>query len=216
MDWGSGDLWGTIASAGGGLISSWLASDAQKSAASDASGASAQGAQMGIDEQRRQFDAIQKLLSPWVSAGTGALGSQKDLLGINGPEAQQAALDAIQKSPEFTSMMNQGENAILQNASATGGLRGGNTQAALAEFRPKVLSSLIESKFGKLGALSSMGETAAGNQALLGGQTGANVSNLMGRIGSANAGNALAQGQANAKLWNGVAGTLGYLAGSQF
>jgi hypothetical protein len=41
-----------------------------------------QADQGGIDEQRRQFDAIQKLLQPYTQAGTGALAQQQALLGL--------------------------------------------------------------------------------------------------------------------------------------
>jgi hypothetical protein len=101
---------------------------------------------MGIEEQRRQFDEIQKLLSPYVQAGTGAISGfqpfqeagaqafeqQQALAGLRGPEAQQAAIAQIEQSPFLQAQIRQGEEAMLQRASATGGLRGGNIQAALA------------------------------------------------------------------------------------
>ena len=57
-------------------------------------------------------------------------------------------------------MVQQGQDAILQNASAIGGLRGGNTQAALAQFRPALLSQLIAEQYNRLGGLSSLGQNA--------------------------------------------------------
>ena len=60
----------------GGLVSA----DAQRSAGNKAADAQREAAQQGIGEQRHQFDAIQKLLSPWVTAGTGALQQQQNLL----------------------------------------------------------------------------------------------------------------------------------------
>jgi len=99
-------------------------------AGQEASAQQAKYAQYGIDEQRRQFDALIKLMSPYVTAGAGALGQQQAILGLQGAEAQKAAYTGIEQSPEFLAMKQQGENALLQQASATGGLRGGNIQGA--------------------------------------------------------------------------------------
>ncbi len=142
-------------SIGLGLISSNKAAKAQKNAANQAADAQIQSNQAAIDEQKRQFDAIQELMKPYVNAGTGALAGQQDLLGLNGASKQQAAIDAINNSQAMQTYMQQGENAILQNASATGGLRGGNTQAALSQFRPQLLNQLINQQYSNLGGLTS-------------------------------------------------------------
>jgi hypothetical protein len=152
-----------------------------------------QAAQGGIDEQRRQFDEITKLLSPYNQAGTAALTQQQALLGMGAPGAQEQAISALQQSPQFQALQQQGENAILQNASATGGLRGGNVQGALAKFRPALLSSLIEQQYGRLGGLTNIGQASAARQAAFGQQTGVNISNLLGQQGAAQAGGILGQ-----------------------
>lgn len=210
------DIWGDIATIGGGLVSSWLASEAQSDAASSASNAQITSANAGIAEQRRQFDAIQQLLSPWVGTGMGALASQADLLGLRGDANQQKAISAIENGSEYQEYVKQGEEAILQNASATGGLRGGNTQGALAEFRPQLLNSLINQRFNQLGTLSTGGQNSAALTASAASTTGTNVSNLLGSIGSAQAGNYLAQGAAQSAFLNGIGSTLGTLAGKSF
>lgn len=182
-----------------------ISSDAQQSAAEDAANSQSQSAERGIAEQRRQFDAVQKLLSPFVTTGTNALTGQADLAGLNGASAQQAAISALQTSPQFTSLLKQGENAILQNASATGGLRGGNTQAALAQFRPQLLAQTIENQYGRLGGMASLGQNAAAGVGNAGMATGAGVSALLQRQGAAQAGAALAGGRADAGMINGIA-----------
>lgn len=176
----------------------------QSRAADKAASAQERSSEAGIAEQRRQFDAIQELLAPYVQAGTGAVGAQEALIGLAGPEAQQEAIAALEASPQFTSIVQQGEEALLQNASATGGLRGGNLQGALAQFRPQVLSQLIESQYGKLGQLSQLGQASAAGQASAGLQTGSNVANLLAQQGQAQAGAALAQGQAAANVTNSI------------
>ncbi len=194
----------------GGVLT-YLGSQSQASSATQAAQTQAGATQAGIDEARRQFDAIQKLFGPYIQMGTGALGAQGALLGLSGPEAQQAAIAALEKSPQFKSMVEQGEAGILSGASATGGLRGGNVQAAMAQFRPRVLSSLIESQFSKLGGLSSLGQASAAGQAAGGLQTGQNIGTLLGQQGAALAGGILGQGQAQAQLYSGLGSTVGNL-----
>lgn len=160
---------------------------------SQASGAQQQAAQGGIDEQRRQFDAVQKLLQPYTQAGAGALAQQQALLGMGTPEAQQKAINALQSGPQFQALQQQGENAILQNASATGGLRGGNVQGALAQFRPALLSGLIDQQYSRLGGLASLGQNAAAGVGNAGMSTGTNIATLLGRQGQAQAGGILGQ-----------------------
>lgn len=232
---------------------------ASKSAAKSASGAQERAAQMGVDEQRRQFDKVQSLLNPWVQQGTPALQQWAALAGvgtpssqnwgayltanpdvaagaaqsvargefatpeeyaqyhygtfgvnegrqappsISGQQAQQTAIAGLEGSPIFQALARQGENAIAQNASATGGLRGGNIQGAFEQFRPALLNQFIEQQFQRLGQVSNAGQNAAvgvGNAAQA---TGNNVANLYGQQGAAQAGNALAQGQAMGQLFN--------------
>ena len=152
--------WGYVAVAGATLVGSVYASHQASKAAKNASQAQIGADQAGIDEQQRQFDTVRQLLAPYVTAGNGALSKQQDLLGINGNGAQQAAYDAIQGSPAYTAALTAGNRNILSNASATGGLRGGNTQAALGQFAPQLLAQLIQQQYGNLGGVSSLGENA--------------------------------------------------------
>lgn len=198
---------------GGALVSGYMGSKAQKKAANTAANAQIESSEMGVEEQRRQFDAIQKLLKPYVDAGTGGLTGQQDLLGINGNAAQQAAINNINSSSEMQTYLKQGENAILQNASATGGLRGGNTQAALAQFRPQLLNQLINQRYQNYAGLTALGQNAAAGTGNAGMQTASNISNLYQQSGAAQAGAAMASGQANANMWNSLNGAIGSVAG---
>ena len=181
-----GPIGGAIGGALGGAFEG-------KESVSQASDVQQQAAQGGIDEQRRQFDAVQKLLQPYTQAGAGALAQQQALLGMGTPEAQQQAINALQSGPQFQALQQQGENAILQNASATGGLRGGNVQGALAQFRPALLSSLIDQQYSRLGGLASLGQNAAAGVGNAGMSTGTNIATLLGRQGQAQAGGILGQ-----------------------
>lgn len=195
----------------GTVATGYLANRAQNRAADQAAQAEIQSTAMSVEEQRRQFDAVQKLLAPYIDAGTGALGAQQTLIGLKGDEAQAAAIEDLRTSPEFGALVREGENAILQNASATGGLRGGNTQAALARFRPAVLADLINKQYERLSGITSIGQASATGQAAAAQQTGANVSALFQNQGGALANAALAKGAATANMYGGIGGTIGTL-----
>lgn len=232
----------TALTVGGGLIGSQMTSSATRSASETQAGA----AQAGIDEQRRRNEAVQQLLAPYVQAGGGALGAyapyqaagagalptlqqyaaggapafeqQQALLGLRGPEAERAAIQRISGGEQFKALTEQGEGALLSGASATGNLRGGNIQGALAEFRPRLLNELINQQYGRLGGLAATGGNVAGSLAssglsatgelarigqasaagvgTAGSQTGANIANLLGQQGAATAGGIMGQSQA--------------------
>lgn len=193
----------------GGIISGFIKSKAVKTAAE----IQTEGFQSGIDLQSQQFDKIQELLNPYVTAGNNALQQQQALSGALGPQAQQQAISGIQSSPEFTAIAQQGENAILQNASATGGLRGGNTQGALGQFRPQILSSLINQKFNQLGGLSQLGQASAQGIGQAGAINANNISNLLTQSAGANANAQLAGGQAFANIPGNLSAGLGVFTG---
>ncbi len=232
----------TALTVGGGLIGSQMTSSATRSASETQAGA----AQAGIDEQRRQNEAVQQLLAPYVQAGGGALGAyapyqaagagalptlqqfaaggvpafeqQQALAGLRGPEAERAAIERISGGEQFKALEQQGRQSLLSSASATGGLRGGNLQGALAQFSPALLSNLIEKQYGRLGGLAAtggnvaqglassglsatgelarIGQASAAGVGTAGSQTGANIAALLGNQGAAQAGGIMGQSQA--------------------
>lgn len=198
----------------GDLIGSITGTKQASQAAQDASSTQAQMAQQGIAEQRRQFDMLVQLMSPFVTAGTGALEQQQALLGLQGPEEQAQSIAGLASSPQMQSLIQQGENALLQNASATGGLRGGNVQAALAQFRPEMLSQLINQQYANLGGLTSLGQAAAAGQATGGMQSANAISNLLNQQGAAIAGGQLARGAQAGNTFGSVANLAGGFFGA--
>lgn len=76
----------------------------------------------------------------------GALTGLGDIYGLGTPEAQQKFFSGLKESPIYTAMMEgrgAGEDAILRNASATGGLRSGNANYALADFNKKLQNEAL-------------------------------------------------------------------------
>ena len=117
-------------------------------------------------------------------------------LGLSGPEAQAAYVRQQEQSPIFQALASQGEEAMLQQASATGGLRGGNIQGALAQFRPSLLNQFLERQYTNLGGLTSLGQQSAAGIGTAGMQSAGSISELLGQAGAAKAGAALGSAQA--------------------
>jgi hypothetical protein len=191
-----------------------IGSTMQASAAGEAAGIQAGAAEAGIAEQRRQFDALQTLLKPYTEAGLPALEAQQAFLGLKGPEAERAAIERISGGERFQELTRQGEEALLQRASATGGLRGGNVQAALAQFRPQVLNQLIEEQYGRLGGMTTLGQRSAAGVGAAGMETGTNVANLLAQQGAARAGGELGEAKAYGQLFNLPGQLLGFQYGA--
>lgn len=150
-------------------------------------GASNEGINNAIASNRKSLEEIQKMFAPYMQAGTGALTGQQDILGVNGAKAEKQALDNIFSSPIFKGLMEQGENSILQNASATGGLRGGNVQKALGQFSPNLLNTLLQQKLQGLQGLTNLGYNATGG-----------ATNAIQNFGGINADLLVGQGRVNA------------------
>ena len=186
----------------------------QADAAEDAANIQAGAAGQGIAEQRRQFDALQALLKPYTEAGVPALEQQQAFLGLRGPEAEQAAIDRISSGAGFQESVRQGEEALLQRASATGGLRGGNIQGALAQFRPALLNQALEQQYSRLGGMTTLGQRSAAGVGAAGMETGTNVANLLSQQGAALAGGELGQAKAYGQVLNMPAQFLGMQYGA--
>lgn len=154
----------------------------------------ANSAQAGIASQEKMFAQLQALLQPYNTAGVGAIGAYGNLSGLNGNDAQQTAINGIQNGAQFQALNQQGQNSILQNASATGGLRGGNTQAALGQFSPQLLQALIQQSLGNYSNIAQLGQASAAGVGAGGLQSANSISNLLGQQGAATAGGQISAG----------------------
>lgn len=205
-------------------VGDYFSAKEKAKAAKGAASAQTAAAQEAIGIQQQQLDVIRNILAPYlqagqpnltqpyIEAGGQALQGLQGLIGLRGAGEQQAAIQGIEQGSQFQELARQGEQGILQNAAATGGLRGGNVQGALAQFRPALLNQLIESQYGKLAGLTSMGGNFAQNLLGMGQQTAAglasaeqqaaaNVGNFLTQKGAAQAGGILGAGKAYAGLY---------------
>ena len=200
-----------------------LSSNASRRAAST----QARAAEAGQETQRQMFERTQEILRPYVEAGQAQLPTlagyteagpqaferQLALAGLAGPEAQRAAIQQVQTQPRFGALTQAGEEAILANAAATGGLRGGNTQNALARFRSDLLADEIEREYARFGGLTAFGQGVSQNLAQMGQaagagtgvaamQAGQGIAALQGAAGAARAGGTIGAASAYGNLLN--------------
>jgi hypothetical protein len=165
-----------------------------------------------IAEQRAAREETRRLLEPYVAAGTPALQQQMAALGLSGAEAQAAYVAQQEQSPIFQALARQGEEAMLQQASATGGLRGGNVQGALAQFRPNILNQFLTQQYERLGGLARVGQTSAAGVGAAGMETAQNIGTNLQNVGAQRAGASLSQGQ----MYGDILGTFGGVAKGLF
>lgn len=154
-----------------------------------------------IDEQNRQFDVTREDYAPYRAAGIGGLSNLSDLIGLNGDDAQRAGLVSIENSPALASIIRNGEEAILQNASATGGLRGGNTQRGLADFRADAFVDQLNQQIARMAGMTGIGQGATDAVSQFGAQKAASVSDLLNLQGQTRKQGILTRGGINASMW---------------
>jgi len=179
-----------------GLVKDVTGVEAAQKAAGKAAGVQASAAEAGIEEQRRQFDITQANLQPFQEAGVGALGQQQALLGLSGQEAQQEAFAAFNESPGQAFLRERGQRNLLRNASAIGGLGGGNVRSALVQQGVGFAQQDFQNQFGRLGQLAGQGQQAVTNIGQFGAQTAGNIANLGVAGAEARASGILGQQQA--------------------
>lgn len=173
-----------------------------KKASRNAEAAQLEYLNKALGEEQRQYDTSRSDFLPYLTEGKEGLTGYADLVGTNGADQQGAAISALQSSPLYQSLYRNGEEALLQNASATGGLRGGNTQRGLADFGADTLSNVIQQQLAQLGGLAGMGMGSTQAISNLGAQSATNRANLYGQQGQVRAGGILTRGGINAQNWN--------------
>lgn len=190
------------------FIGGLLGAGSEKKAITQATHDQVDAYNRGIDEQHRQFDLTRSDFAPYLKAGTSALSGVSDLTGLNGAPQQQSAIDALKASPFYQTLFRTGLETNLQNASATGGIRGGNEVRSLADFGSDTLMQTIQQQLASLGGIASMGEGATNQVSGFGENTANAITKLLGSIGGANASGALAKGGINNQMWNSAGGFL--------
>lgn len=142
-------------------------------------------------------------LDPYNSSGQKSMNLQAAYSGALGPEAQKAAFDSFVSSPNMAFLKQQGEESIMNQAAATGGVGGGDVLKELQKFGTGLASQDFQNQFDRLSTLTNQGINA-----------GANMGNFAMNAGNTISGNELAAAQGQAQLAGQGASAAGSL-GSQ-
>jgi hypothetical protein len=193
---------GFIGNAVGSIVGGITGATASAKGAQQAANTQSAAVDRALVEQRAARDEARGLQQPYINAGSSALAQQMSLIGLNGTASQQDSLNSLLASPEYSTGVRQGEEAILQNAAATGGLRGGNAQNSLANFRSDLLNNMISQQYNRLGGIASLGQNAATGSGNNGFASAANIGNLLNQQGAAIAGGQIAAGNSIANGFN--------------
>ena len=197
--------WAAAAAVGGALI----ASEGAKSSAGKATRAQTDASEATVAEQRRQFDITQAGLQPFQEAGQAAVTSQQALLGLSGQEAQAGALASIEQSAGQQFLRDRAQKNLVRNASAIGGLGGGNVRSALVQQGVGFAQQDIQNQFGRLGQVAGQGQSAATSIGQFGQQASGNIGNALLAGGQARATGILQRNQANQQLISSVGTAIG-------
>lgn len=176
------------------------------------------------------FGAIRGAVVPAIEQATGQAFDQAQALpvtqavespyaGMTGEQAQTEAISKIAQSPLLQELMSQGEQAILQQAAATGGLRGGNVQGLLAQYRPQMLQEEIDKQYARLSGISGMGQSAISQtptQMSVGQAPTSNAASYMSQLGDIEATRLLTEAEAGGEALGAVGRGLGTATGAYF
>ncbi len=175
----------------------------------------------GIDQstalQREQLDYIKSIMAPYQQAGQAALPVLSAY--INQP-AQNFNFDygAYFKSPEYAALSQQQNEQALRMGSATGGIRGGDTQAALATIAPQLAQQARQNaqnefslnqgaqtnRYNQLMGIAGLGTGAANQVGNAAQNFGMQAGNNALQAGNVQANKYQQQGQARQDLLGGI------------
>lgn len=119
-------------------------------------GQEAAEAQLGF--QQKGLDYLMKEDQLPSELRRGALGQLGSIYGI-GEGDQQGAIDKLRQNPMYAAIMGTqaaGEESILRNQAATGGLRTGGTQAALGQYASALERQALQSSLHGLESMTRL------------------------------------------------------------
>lgn len=103
----------------------------------------------------------QNFLTPFQQPGINANNLQANYTGANGLEAQKTAFNNFQYSPGVEFTQGEAERALTRNASATGGLGGGNVLRDLTKLAAGTFMQDFGNQFAQLGQVADRGYGAS-------------------------------------------------------
>lgn len=167
----------------GAIAELWGAHE-QAGAANHATDAQVQGAEMAINEQKREYDQSRTDQLPWLTAGTNALGQLGHL--------NSGDTSSFHESPDYQYGLDQLIKNDDRSAAAHGRLYSGGYGQDFAKDVIGYADQGYNTYYNRIAALAGLGQTTAQNLGTL----GANYANQVGQD-TRYAGDARASGYIN-------------------
>jgi len=144
---------GAVIGAGASMYASSNAADAAETQAD----AQLEAAQLEAGYQQQALDYMKEQEELPTQFREGALTQLGGLYGLEGGAgSQQGLINQARQSPLYSSMLKEGQDAVLRNASATGGLRSGNVQSALADSSTNALLTAYDQQLQGLQGMAGL------------------------------------------------------------
>lgn len=175
----------------------------------DPSDAAAYAADVQAQSQMEALEYLKQTEAIPQQFREGALTQLGGLYGLEGGAGdQQALIDRARTSPLYQSIMGgqqAGEQAIMRQAGATGGLRSGNVQGAMYDYNTQLQNqALLESYNQQLSGLTGMAQLPSMAPQIASGMAGIGQTQAQGITASAQAQQASQQ-----QGWGNVLGLAG-------
>lgn len=180
----------------------------QASAAKKAAKAQEAAAAAATAETKRQFEETRADFAPYRAAGSTALDTLLDALGIGAGGAAaggQNALARFKASPGYEYQLGQGMRALESRAAAGGKLFSGQTGKALTEFNQGLANQEYGNWRNALFAVAGLGQSSTAETGKFGADAANNVGSYLMSAGAAKANGYVDAGRAWADAVRGLA-----------
>lgn len=192
---------GTAAAIIGGSL---IGGAASAFGASKAADAQKKAAQQASNIQKQQYEQTRADLAPYRETGSNALSQYQSLLGLNGQEKAQQALQGYTQSPYLSQLITDTQRGVDASSAARGGLFSGATAQAIGNKTGQLYLGDYNNYLSRIGGLVDTGQNAASQTGTFGANAAAGRANAATAAGNAQAGgwinaangvnNALSQG----------------------
>lgn len=186
-------LIGAGASLGGAAISS-RASRRAAEAQGETAAENRQMAEEATSESLSDFDrALQEAVTtlrgggdraeafqrPFYDAGTAALSTYTDAMGLNGPAGNDNALSRFTASPGYQFQLGEGINALERSANARGRLYSGATMRDTLSYGQGLANQEWGNYLSRLTGLAGAGQQAGGTLSAMTGATSGSIADAL-------------------------------------
>jgi hypothetical protein len=161
-------------------------------------------------EVLRQYGMIQSDLQPMIAAGSAGIPA---LMAGAGLTDNTQAIQDITGSASFIAQKAQGEDAMRQQAAASGQLNSGQLDVNLGQYTPQLLMTMLNDRYASLGNLVNMGQKATALGTNFGTSTGSLLSNQIMANANRKAGENIQSGANTAANIRGVTSAIGTIGG---